>query len=200
MSKLARTLCLLIATLLIIVCASFIADRHQLNEQIVRLHVVAQSDSQLDQSVKLQVRDAIMQELQGNMNDVKDQSEAINYLRENLQHLENVANKVLEMRDVNYKARVTLRKEAFDIRHYDTFSLPAGVYQSLRIELGKAEGKNWWCVVFPSLCMQASSDGDDVSVFLDTLTNTIEHKQGYEIRFFILDWLGNLEKLFFNVE
>ena len=200
MKKIAKVLSLLMAATVITFCISVVADRQQLNTDIIRLHVVAQSDSQQDQDVKLQVRDAVMQNLQLKMADIQDSLEAEEFLSGHLQELETVANAVLAQCGVDYTASVTLESEAFDTRHYDTFSLPSGVYRSLRIRLGEARGKNWWCVVFPSLCMQASSTQEDMSVFSDTLTDTIERKEGYELRFFLLDWLGNLEKIFFSAE
>ena len=88
------------------------------------------------------------------------------------------------------------------MRQYDTFALPSGVYESLRISIGEAQGKNWWCVVFPSLCMPAVgenfSDAAAGAGFDDGLTNTLQQKKGYEIRFFLLDWLGWLENLLFR--
>jgi len=200
MTKFLKKVCLLIGFALLIFFASVIVDRQHLNEDLIRLHIVAQSDTVEDQNIKLQVRDALMRDLQSNMVNVQDRQEAEQYLLNNLPHLEAVANSVLSECNAEYTAKVTLRKEAFDIRHYDTFSLPAGVYRSLRVELGTAQGKNWWCVVFPSLCMQASAQQEDVSVFSDRLTDTIEGEQGYELRFFLLDWLGSLEKFFFSAE
>ena len=89
---------------------------------------------------------------------------------------------------------VTLGKEVFDTRYYDTFTLPAGVYEALRITIGEGQGKNWWCVVFPTLCVPATSDGfEDVAAgagFPDALTSALEGESGYELRFFLLDLLG----------
>ena len=101
-----------------------------------------------------------------------------------------------------YSINVRLGEECFDIRHYDTFSLPSGVYTSLRIEIGKAEGKNWWCVAFPSLCMPATSEKfTEVAAdagFSDQLTESIAKSDKIEIRFFFLDFLGNLENFLYN--
>ena len=99
-------------------------------------------------------------------------------------------------------ANVTLKKETFGTRVYDTFSLPAGVYDSLRIVIGAGEGRNWWCVVFPGLCVPAASEGvEDVAVsagFSEELGKTLTGEEPYEIRFLLLDWLGRVENFFFD--
>ena len=97
---------------------------------------------------------------------------------------------------------MSLKEECFDIRHYDTFSLPSGVYTSLRVEIGEAEGKNWWCVAFPSLCMPATSEKfAEVAVdagLSDKLTQSISGNEKVEILFYFLDLIGNLENFLHN--
>ena len=97
-------------------------------------------------------------------------------------------------------AKITFLKEEFDTREYDTFSLPAGVYESLRITIGEGAGKNWWCVVFPSLCVPATTEGfaDTAagSGFDNSLTGALGNNGGYKVRFFLLDCLGRIENFF----
>ena len=175
-------------------------DKQTLKENLIRLHVVANSDSDYDQQVKLQVKDAITQYLQPITDQLSSKEEAMTYLRENLENLQELSNQVLRNLGVKERAVVCLEETSFDTRQYETFSLPAGVYDALRIEIGEADGKNWWCVVFPSLCLPATgSEFEAVAVssgFDGTLTNTISNKQDYQIRFFILDCLGKLENFF----
>ena len=118
-------------------------------------------------------------------------------LKGQLSALQEAANEVLQQNGENCEAVVTLRKETFPRREYDTFSLPAGVYDSLRITIGKGEGKNWWCVVFPDLCVPAASvEVEDVAVdagFSNSLSKTLTGEEGYEIRFWILDCIGKLQ-------
>lgn len=177
-------------------------DKHILNENLVRLHVVANSDSEEDQAVKLKIKDTIVEYLQPILQSIPTKEEAMQYIRENLATLEAFSNSVLERLGVQDQATVTLQPEAFSRRDYDTFSLPAGIYDALRIEIGEAEGKNWWCVVFPSLCLPATqSDMKDAAVsagFSESLSNTITNKSGYRVRFFLLDCLGRLENLFYK--
>ena len=144
---------------------TLISDREQLNENLIRLHVVANSDSEEDQNVKLQVRDAVTASLQQELENLGDVEAAKAYLQENLPKIEKIANETLAAAGFDQQAVVTLCKEAFDTRYYDTFTLPAGVYESLRIIIGEGQGHNWWCVVFPSLCIPATAKGfEDTAV------------------------------------
>ena len=181
---------------------TLVADRQRLRQELIRLHVVAESDSEEHQAVKLQVRDAVLDSLQADLRNLADLEQAKAYLRENLPRIRSVANAVLREAGFDTEAAVTLCPEAFDTRVYDTFTLPAGVYESLRITIGEGEGKNWWCVSFPSLCMPATASGfADAAVgagFSDSLVQTLSGNDAYEIRFFFLDQLGKLEKILFQ--
>ena len=133
-------------------------DRQYLDQELIRLHVVANSDTEADQSIKLQVRDAIVASLSEGMADIGDVQAAKAYLRENLSKIEAIANNTLQAAGVDSRAVVTLCRETFDIRKYDTFTLPAGVYESLRVVIGEGQGHNWWCVAFPTLCTSSTTE------------------------------------------
>ena len=175
-------------------------DRQYLDQELIRLHVVANSDSESDQAVKLQVRDAIVASLTEGMADIGDVQAAKTYLRENLTKIQRIANDTLEAAGVDSRAVVTLCKESFDIRKYDTFTLPAGVYESLRVVIGEGEGHNWWCVTFPSLCMGATSEEFEEAAQTSGMDNTLSETLAgeYELRFYLLDLLGRVENLCFR--
>lgn len=191
----------LIGTLLLLAAAFYLgtvaSDRQVLSENLIRLHVVADSNSAEDQQIKLQVRDAITAKLETFMDDFSDLETAKAYLQAHLPELEKIANDTLKAAGNGCRAVVTLAKEAFPTREYDTFTLPAGIYESLRVTIGSGEGKNWWCVVFPSLCASATTDGfEDTAVsagFSDRVAGTLTGKQEYRIRFFLLDCFGWVE-------
>lgn len=172
-------------------------DRQTLNDQIIRLHVVADTDDPIDQEVKLLVRDEVLRLVDTVKNSATSKEDALMQLQEQLPALQEAANRVLQQIGKHYKAVVTLQEEAFPTRNYDTFSLPAGVYDSLRVTIGSGEGKNWWCVVFPDLCVPAaSSEVEDIAVeagFSETLSKTLTRDDGYEVRFWILDCFGKLQ-------
>jgi len=188
-------ICLLLAALIWTV--GLVRDRAFLNRELIRLHVVANSDSKEDQAVKLRVRDAVLESLRGDLEQVGDVEAAKAYLRENLPKIEKIANRTLEAAGVDAQAVATLQKESFDLRNYDTFSLPAGVYESLRIVIGEGNGKNWWCVAFPELCLSATSEDfcetAQTAGMNEGLTESLAQGEDYSIRFFLLDALGQLE-------
>ena len=200
MVKLLKRVGLAAAFTALVMLGMLIADRQRLERDLIRLHVVANSDSGEDQAVKLQVRDAILANLDAQIGSFTDIDQVKAYLAAHLPELERIANQVLEQAGFAERAAVSLTDEEFPTRQYDTFSLPAGIYQSLRVVIGEGEGKNWWCVVFPSLCYGATSaDVEDMAVsagFSDPLANTLTREDGYEIRFFLLDWLGRVENFF----
>lgn len=176
---------------------SLYRDKQTLNDEVIRLHVVADSDNPVAQELKLKVRDKILCLLDNIKSGAASKDEAMAMLKDQLSALQEAANEVLQQNGENGEAVVTLQKEAFPRREYDTFSLPAGVYDSLRITIGKGEGKNWWCVVFPDLCVPAASvEVEDVAVdagFSNSLSKTLTGEEGYEIRFWILDCIGKLQ-------
>ena len=121
-------------------------------ENTVRLHVLANSDSEHDQSVKLTVRDAVLAEMETLLSDAENPEDAVSVISKNLDRIREVCNDTLASLGETYTATVILSEEKYPTRNYETMSLPAGVYESLRIQLGSAEGKNWWCVLYPALC------------------------------------------------
>lgn len=198
--KLAAVLCLLG---LLLSGAALMNDKSALSNNLIRLHVIANSDSQEDQMVKLKVRDAVLEEIRGITEIAADRNEAYSLLTERLPGLQETANRVLQAQGSTAMATVELGEEAYPTRQYDTFSLPAGVYDSLRITIGDGEGQNWWCVVFPGLCLPTASDEvADTAVsagFSEDLGNTLTTQDGYQVRFFLLDCIGWVENFFFNL-
>ena len=187
-----------ISVLTVTACAALQAQSQRMAEKIIRLHVVANSDSDADQSVKLRVRDAVLREAQNVLSDASDAKQAI---AAQLPALEAAANAELRRQGSGDTACVSFRRELFPTRDYDTFSLPSGVYQSLRVTIGEGAGHNWWCVAFPSLCLSATSeefaDKAAGAGFPDSLTGALDGEEKYEVRFFLLDALGELEKFLY---
>lgn len=202
MKKIAKLLllCLLLATA--VWFGSVLSDHSDLGENIIRLHVVAESDSDEDQAVKLQVRDAIISQLESAMESLPDAETARSYIQSQLPQLQETADQVLEQAGAAARAVVTLGKEAFPTREYETFTLPAGVYESLRVTIGTGQGHNWWCVVFPTFCVSATSnDMADTAVsagFSQSLAGSLTGEKPYQVRFFLLDCIGWIENLFYK--
>lgn len=120
--------------------------------EIIRLHVIADSDSEADQLLKLKVKDAVVTKLRRKLENADTIEEAREVILENMDELEKTADRVIEENGFPYKAEATMGQAVFPIKRYGDLIFPAGEYEALRIELGRAEGKNWWCVMFPTLC------------------------------------------------
>ncbi len=174
-------------------------EQRQLSEKLIRLHVVANSDSESDQALKLEVRDVVLEkvakiidlaEAQG-----EDPKEAI---ADSLPELYAAAQSRLEQLGSQQTVGIRLGNELFPTREYETFSLPAGIYTALRINLGKAEGHNWWCVVFPNLCMTASMDDLEQAATVAGLTSDqvsliTEDSGGYVLKFKSIEILQSIK-------
>ena len=176
-----------------------LTDSKALHDDLLRLHVVGASDSAEDQDVKLRVRDAVLASLEDGLRDLTDPVAAYDYVARMMPQVEQAANKALELAGFSDTVTVSLTEEAFTTREYDTFSLPAGVYKALRIVIGEGEGKNWWCVVFPRLCVGTEADFVETASMAglsDDLTGALEGE--YEIRFWLLDKIGEIKNRFFD--
>lgn len=138
--------------------AAALRTQDELAEQVVRLHVLANSDSEEDQTLKLQVRDAVLARAEGLLDPVTDRREAEGLLRGQLLELETVAAETIRAAGYDYPVSVELADAEFPTRRYGGFILPAGEYLALRVLIGAAEGQNWWCVVYPPLCTAAASE------------------------------------------
>lgn len=166
--------------------SSFAKVCSQIREDTLRLHIRAASDSPQDQQDKLAVRDAVLQQAETLFGSQSSLPQAQQQIQANLQTIQQVAQTVLKSRGSQNTARVYLTKMFFDTIDYGDFTMPAGEYQALRIDIGKAEGKNWWCVMFPPLCLPASAQSVE-----QTETYTPQQKQvlkgEYEIRFALVE-------------
>ena len=175
-------------------------EQQQLADKMIRLHVVANSDSQEDQDCKLRVRDAVLAETEAILEDSQDPIQA---LSANLQRIEAAANECLQQQGSTHTANVTLQRELFPTRQYETFALPAGTYTSLRVTIGAGSGHNWWCVVFPSLCMSASMDEMEQAAQAAGLSEgeiklITEESEGYQLKFKSLELLQELKNFLFD--
>lgn len=121
-------------------------------DQVVRLHVLANSDSEADQALKLQVRDAVLAEMPTLFTKANSQSEALQVVKQHLPQLERLAKRVVTKAGSTYTVKASVGLFDFPDRTYGDVTLPAGPYEALRLEIGEAKGANWWCVLFPPLC------------------------------------------------
>lgn len=157
--RIELTLCALMAVLFAYAAGVSIEQQH-LADGLLRLHVIANSDSVTDQTIKIKVRDEILETVQPLVAHANGQQEVREILHSHLQEIADSANAVLEQNDAPYSLSAQIAEEYYPTRNYETFSLPAGDYVGLKLRLGAASGRNWWCVVFPPLCTSAAQAPD----------------------------------------
>ncbi|WP_295865756.1 stage II sporulation protein R [uncultured Oscillibacter sp.] len=158
-----------------------------LADRVVRLHILANSDSEEDQALKLQVRDRVLDRAAEILTESADRAAAERALRAALPELESLAADEIALRGYDYPVTAELADTAFPTREYDGFALPAGRYLALRLVIGAGEGHNWWCVVFPPLCTAVSSDLAQTAMAAglteDDVQLITESESGYVLKF-----------------
>ena len=122
------------------------------NSEYLRIHIRANSNSDIDQSVKYEIKDAVVDALIPILSTCTTKDEASTALKNNFEYIESIADNILEKNNFNYKSNAKLSYEEFPTRTYGDLTLEAGFYDALILELGEAKGDNWWCVVYPPLC------------------------------------------------
>ena len=158
-----------------------------LSEKVLRLHVLANSDSEADQQLKLKVRDAILQESDRLFQQSDSKEEAMAQMATHLSDVEQVAERTLRKNGCDLPVTAELKKVEFNTRTYGNITLPAGEYDALQVEIGAAKGKNWWCVLFPSLCVPSSTNVQMEDVLTQDELQVVE-QSGYDVRFKVVEW------------
>lgn len=161
-------LCVLLMTLLS-ACNLFAKDlptpslsQYELSDQVVRIHIRANSNSRVDQDVKLLVRDKITEHLSTVLSKCQDKKDALCAIKNQRDKLQQIADCTLKASGFDYKSAVLVKTEHFPSRTYGNLVFPSGNYDALIIELGSGRGDNWWCVAFPPLCFVPDGEGEKV--------------------------------------
>ena len=187
----------IVILLVVLMALSFLPvhGEEEIYDTVVRLHVLANSDSEEDQALKLKVRDAVLSTAAPYLEGCTTQEEAISVLNTRLTDLEAAAAEVISEEGFHYPVTVLLGEEDYPTRTYESCAFPAGTYVSLRVCIGDAEGQNWWCCLFPPLCLSAvTAKADNENAFIQVgLTKdqygiiTETGKTQYKVRFKILE-------------
>lgn len=179
-------ICLLLATLLL--AALPVRGEEEIYSDVIRLHIIAASDTEEDQALKLSVRDAVLGVYGSALTSYPDRDSAAEAAREMLPGIRSLAEQTLREEGCDKPVSVTLTEEEYPTRDYETFSLPAGRYLSLRVLIGEAEGHNWWCVLYPPLCLDTATDGE---LLTDAEWGLLTENGGghYRVKFKLLEWL-----------
>lgn len=178
-------------------CVSLLAGtwaqtkQEDISSSLIRLHVIAVSDEKEEQELKLRVRDEVLRAISPELESADSISDAEKIVRANLGKIQRAAQLKAEGRKVS----VTLSEEYYPTRHYEQFSLPAGKYTSLRVILGEGKGHNWWCVVFPPLCVSAAEQEKALDAMSEDERAILTEEDGYVIKFRVLELWGELMEM-----
>ena len=195
------TFTLVLFSLLLFIGLMPVHGEEEIYESVVRLHVLANSDGEEDQALKLEVRDAVLAYTTPLLAECRERDEAEALLLEHLDGIREVAEARLRERGAENAVEVTLGKEEYPERSYDGICFPSGEYLSLQVKIGEAEGKNWWCCLFPALCLgnAAVSDEEAEGAFIEVGLTPPQYKiiteterPVYRIRFKILEILRGI--------
>ena len=167
----------------------------EIYDSVVRLHVLANSDSEEDQALKLKVRDSVLACSREILEDCESRENAIQAINANIDKLEDAAEQTVKDEGYVYSVIVELGEEEYPTKNYESFCFPSGSYVSLRVLIGDAEGQNWWCVLFPPLCLSAATDKSSAEDAFIAVGLTQEQYKvitetddtTYEVRFKILE-------------
>ena len=143
---------------IILLGSSFYLEKKPLNESVLRLHVIANSDSLADQTLKLKARDLVIEMMKEEFSGMNNMEQASQAALKELPEIKRQVEEVVRANGYNYPVEVSLGEYPFPSKSYGNLVLPRGEYQAVRVTLGEGEGKNWWCVLFPPLCMVSSTE------------------------------------------
>ncbi len=176
--------------------ANFEMRCDELRQGVLRLHIIANSDSAEDQALKLAVRDEILKNSTDIFKNCNNLDDAISTADTQLDKLNQISNDIIKKEGFDYIAESSVGNSYFDTRVYDDFTLPAGEYQSLIIKLGNGKGKNWWCVIFPCVCVPSASDASLNDSVSTQAAQTAENASDYKIKFKSVEIYEEIKKIF----
>ncbi len=170
----------------------FDVQSKEISNKVFRLHILANSDSGEDQALKLEVRDRIQEFCKSIYTTAKTKEDAERIMKQKLPEIIDVAQKEVRKRGFSYPIKAEIVNMYFTNRVYDNITLPAGDYDALRITIGDGKGHNWWCVMFPPICINAAENNSKISDVLDYEETKLVTDEKYEYKFKIYEIYQNL--------
>ncbi|MEG0457295.1 MAG: stage II sporulation protein R [Oscillospiraceae bacterium] len=170
----------------------------KIRESVLRLHILANSDSEEDQNLKLKIRDAILKET-GYIFETQNLDKAISNANENMDEIIEIAKRIITSEGYIYSVSASIENSYFTTRTYENgITLPAGYYNALRIIIGEGKGHNWWCVMFPPMCLPAATKKEDDVKIDDVLTEEeieiAKNGEKYEFKFALVEMFEEMYK------
>ncbi|MEZ3422038.1 MAG: stage II sporulation protein R [Eubacterium sp.] len=174
----------------------FIETSERISDDVFRLHILANSDEEHDQSLKLKVRDAVLEKGQRVFTDCSSLEETISSCESNLDLFQTTAQDCINQNGYSYSVKAYVDREYFNTREYEEITLPSGIYNALKIEIGEAKGHNWWCVMFPAICLPAVSENEMNDILDEEEMDLISKGSKFELRFKIVEVYEKIKSKF----
>ncbi|HIZ16840.1 MAG TPA: stage II sporulation protein R [Firmicutes bacterium] len=170
-------------------------DVEEIRENVLRLHILANSDSEEDQQLKLKVRDRLLEVGGEIFENTGSKEEMISLAEDNTERLTAAAKEVINENGYDYDVRIEVGETKFDERVYNEVTMPAGVYTAVNVYIGEAAGHNWWCVMFPPMCLPAAEESEELDdVLSDEQLDIVENNEKYEIRLKALEIFDSIKE------
>ena len=173
----------------------FFDSCEELYSDVMRIHILANSDSAADQSLKLAVRDRVLEACSRYYDGCSGKDEALDITRSHIGEIEAAAEREIRRRGFDYRVSARIVTDDFDTRYYGSFTMPAGRYDALRLTIGDGAGKNWWCVMYPSLCVGAAS-ADEMKEELDRGEYRVVTSDKFDFRFRLVEYFEDVRGWF----
>lgn len=188
MKLIIKSACIAFVLTVIYSMIPFRTECKEISDEVFRLHILANSDEDYDQQLKLKVRDKVLLYTESLFEKAKSKEEAENLILNNLQDICNTAQKEVTDNGYDYSVTAQITKMYFTTRTYESYTLPSGMYDALRITIGSGEGHNWWCVMYPSICISSEKSQDEAAkeTFNDNQYDIVKNEK-YEYKFKIVE-------------
>lgn len=197
MKMFIKSACIAFVLAVIYSMLPFQAECAQISNEVFRLHILANSDSDADQSLKLKVRDRVLDYTEELFKNADSKETAEELISQNLQSIADTAYDEVLKNDYDYCVKAEITNMHFSTRYYENYTLPSGNYDALRITIGEGKGHNWWCVMYPSLCISSAEEQDQKAheVFDSEQYDIVKNEQ-YQYKFKIVELFEELCSVF----
>jgi stage II sporulation protein R len=182
----------IVLTLVVTCLADVKSTYDDLRANVLRMHILANSDSQQDQELKLKVRDALLERSDEIFGECENLQQAEESVSQNLELIQSIAEEVVAENGYTYPVTVELTNMQFEDRTYDNIVMPSGYYDTIRVTIGNAEGHNWWCVMYPTMCVSAYVENQPTNAedYFDGETlDMLQYHEKYQLKLKCVEWL-----------
>lgn len=196
MKLIFKSLCVSVVLTVLFSFMPFEANCESISQDVFRLHILANSDSETDQALKIKVRDRILEYTNALYSTAESKDEAIVRTADDLQKIANIAKETICEQGYDYAVQAEVTDDYFDTRTYDTVTMPSGTYKALRVTIGEGKGHNWWCVMYPSLCVGAGTNLEALEENLDAQEYSVLTQEDCRFKFKIVEYFEKIKSFF----